>query len=217
MKLSITILSCLDNVFKASIQAEGLTAPASVNFNPRSGSVKSHIANLPKSLVELGSATNITIPTTELVVGATLVKDSVKGSKSVMGTRNISGAGFIPRYGMNDAGHFELFEVAPNGDKRTNLIVKDPAVAVAFKQAQKFLEYMEKLSAHAKDLKDYEDRKSAIAGKQLTVRNVLKGLKSDDEIDAIVTSMAFTEEAPVMPTWDAPDTPDTPETPESND
>lgn len=216
MKLSIAILSCLDNVFKASITANGLAAPASVNFNPRSGSTTSHIANLPKSLIDLGSATNITIPTVDLVVGATITRESVKG-KSVQGVRSISGAGFIPRYGINDSGVFELFEVAPNGDRRVNLTVGDPAVAEAFRNAQKFLEYMDKLSAHAAAMKEYESEKSAIVNKQLTVKNALKGLKTDEEIDAIVSSMSFTKEAPVMPKFNAPETPETPETPEIQD
>lgn len=208
MKLSITILSCLDNVFKASISADGLATPVSVNFNPRSGSATSHIANLPKSLVDLGSATNITIPTVDLVVGSTITRDSVKG-KSVQGVRSISGSGFIPRYGINDAGVFELFEVAPNGDRRVNLTVGDPAVAEAFKNAQKFLEYMDRLSAHAVAMKEYEAEKSSIANKQLTVKNALKGLKTDEEIDAIVSSMAFTKDAPAMPKFN--------ETPETQD
>lgn len=213
MKLLITILSCKDNVYSASITADGLVspvAPVKVNFNPRSGSTTSHIANLPKSLINLGTATNITIPTADLVVGTTITRDSVKG-KSVMGTRNISGAGFIPRYGMNEAGMFELFEVAPNGDKKINFTVADPAVAIAFKAAQKFLEYMDKLSAHALALKEYEAEKSAITNKQLTVKNALAGIRPDEEITAIVSSMAFTKEAPAMPKFNDP------ETPESND
>ena len=202
MKLSITILSCKDNVFNASITAEGLTSPVSVNFNPRSGSTTSHIANLPKSLVALGSATNVTIPTADLVVGATITRESVKG-KSVMGSRSASGHGFIPRYGVNEEGLFELFEVAPNGDKRITLTVKNEAVAEAFLSAQAFIEYVHALEAHAKALKDYEDAKSSIANKQLTVKNALKGLKTEDEIEAIVSSMAFTGEAPTMPVWNA--------------
>ena len=213
MLLSIKVLSCLDNVFKASITADGLASPATVNFNPRSGSATSHLANLPKSLIDLGSATNITIATADLVIGSTITRESVRG-KSVQGVRNISGAGFIPRYGINDAGVFELFEVAPNGDRRVNLTVGDPAVVEAFKDAQKFLEYMDKLSAHALALKEYEAEKSAITNKQLTVKNALAGIRPDEEIDAIVSSMAFTKEAPAMPKFDEPETP---ETPESND
>lgn len=207
MKLFITILSCTDNVFKASINAEGLTAPVSVNFNQRPDSVTSHLATLPKALVNLGSATNVTIPTADLVIGSTIERESVRG-KSVQAPRNISGAGFIPRYGINDSGVFELFEVAPNGDRRVNLTVGDPAVVQAFKDAQKFLEYMDKLSAHAVALKEYEAEKSAISNKQLTVKNALAGIRPDEEIEAIVSSMAFTKEAPAMPAFNAPATTD---------
>lgn len=202
MKLSIAILSCLEKVYKASVSAEGLASPVLVNFNPRSGSSTSHIANLPKSLVELGSATNITVPTAELIVGSTITRESVKG-KSVMGSRSASGHGFIPRYGVNEEGAFELFEVAPNGDKRITLTVKNEAVAKAFLSAQAFIEYVHALEAHAKALREYEEAKSSVANKQLTVKHALKGLKSEEEIEAIVSSMVFTGEAPVMPEWNA--------------
>lgn len=197
MKLSIEILSMLNNVYASKISAHGLATPVSVNFNPRSGSTTSHIANLPKSLIALGTATNITIPTVELVVGATLEKESVRG-KSVLGNRNISGSGFVPRYGVNEKNQFEMFEVAPNGDKRSNLVIDNPALCTAFENAQAFLEYMEILSAHVKALAVYNAQKSAVENKKLTIKNALAGLKSEDEINAIVESITFDTPLPVL-------------------
>lgn len=198
MKLTIKVTAVSSTAIAASVTYDGCTAPISISFTPRSGSKTSHIASLPKSLVALGTATNVTIATNLLTLGAVIERESVKGAAHATSGPRGKRVSVNPLfYGLDEAGNFAIWEVAPDGTKITRLHSEDAALAYAFVVAKAFAEYTESAKAYALGaLKAYNDN-APIA------KTALKNIGYTDERIAAL----FAGGAPIAPTFVMPKMP----------
>lgn len=171
--MQITITPTNLSPFTATAETQGLSAPITLAFSLRSGSTTSIISTLPKALRELGSATNLSIPLKEFIVGTPIVRESVQGATHV---GSISGGVYKELEAkVAEDGKLTLFNMAKDGTQVTRLTSDDPDLAYAYAVADAFGKWVKDAGAYALGAeKAYSDNAE-------TARKALKAMGNSDE------------------------------------
>lgn len=186
MNLKITPIDITKKV--ASVEYDGCTAPITLTFSARSKSDgKSIIATLPKALRDLGSATNLTLKAADFVLGATILRESVRGT--AVRTHATKATNNPLMTGVGDDGSLEVYEVMPYGTKAIILSTSEEGVVKAFMAAKK-------INAYIATLTEFAVSKAKVFAKNApAARASLVGMGySDSDIDAFLA-----KRAPQMP------------------
>ena len=200
MNLKVLVKSVKDEAVKDSAYIATVTANdvvKDITFNVRSGSEgKALIAYLPKEIKALGTAGNLTIKTADFIVGKTLDRDSVPGTARIPGASKRSKTVTPdPLFdGIDEAGAYTVYSVAPDGTKAVRFTSTDPDLIASYKVATAFSAWRVKMvNDSLSALKVYSDH-VATATREM-------GALGIDE--ATITAL-LAKQAPKLPDLDLP-------------